>query len=491
MAALATALLILNVLTLTRFPFVNCDEVYFVDPVINLLNGDGFVSRAWDTSPDSRPLASTSPLYGAVLALWAKLVGYDLFALRVLGVLLTALALGFVLQGVQRWSLRFTPWWTLMLIALIPLAFGYAAAYRGGRPEPLVFLLWALIFYTSAAISPLTRYGATFVLAALMPFAGQIASLALGVLSVCLAMVWTRKLVRISIVVILGLVAGSVGFVLLYKTTGIYADYLAASQTVGGGLVERVIRRLTSSPFEQHRNAIPKDPTLLLLIGSLIGAVISALKDRSWHWRSPLTLGVIYSVGLPPTLYIVAKFPTYYSWVLVFPIAVVLCCWISTREQEQERTLWLHRTFFIAACAVGLPLQLLAAIPDWEARDHSKFVQWAGTVLKDDDTALVGYPQYFGAREYAGKIYLYGYGTQLTEADIESLTVLIMPKLSAYGMPREALMEKLGPGWTPTGQQYKQKASPFGHDLANGTFSLPNYDADVYRRDLPVDPVPR
>jgi len=278
------------------------------------------------------------------------------------------------------------------------------------------------------------------------------------------------------------MVIGTFGFIAAYKGLGIWADFQVAINKQGGSPLLRLAQRLSSNPLSQHGNTIPKDFSLVPLLIGVGWMTWCSWREKTLRWNSILTFGLLYASVIPPSLYLLGKFPTYYAWVLSAPISVVLCavCW--RKEVELGRKLWLPRGMLAAACLFGLPLQIAFAIPDWKYRDYTQVRTWAQLVLRPNDVALVDYPFYYAARDTAGKVYLYGYGEQLQPSDIEALTVVILSPHKTYGMTREDMMQRLGEGWVATGETRRVPPSFGGNDWQLGFLSLPNYDADVYRR---------
>ncbi|SVD30864.1 uncharacterized protein METZ01_LOCUS383718, partial [marine metagenome] len=61
---------ILNIATATRYPVPWTDEVLYIDPAINLAEGNGFISTAWPSQSKEEFWASNSPLYPLLQAGW-------------------------------------------------------------------------------------------------------------------------------------------------------------------------------------------------------------------------------------------------------------------------------------------------------------------------------------------------------------------------------------------------------------------------------------
>jgi hypothetical protein len=472
---------VINLATLPRVPFVWLDEIYFADPAINLIRGEGFISRVWDNSPETRMVASTSPVYSLVLAGWLKMFGADLLAVRSLGVFLTAAGMLVFWSACTRWKILASRGWIIGASCTMLCAYSFAFSYRSGRPEPLVFLTWTFLFHVASWKSSMRRNAVAFFVSLLTPFIGQIVCIALGILAGVLFLIGPRRWVTFSAAIIGGLAAGTLCFVGLYQNLGIWTDFQVAVNKQGGNPLHRLVHRLTSNPLAEHRNTIPKDFSLVPLLIGLGWMSWRAWRDRALRWGSLLCFTLLYASLVPFTLYLVGKFPTYYAWMLTLPLAVAFCTLCAREETRLHRRLWGARALLVIGCLVGLPAQLAAASADWGDRDYARVEEWAQHVLRADDVALVDYPFYYAARKHAAKVYVYGYAELLRPEDIAALTVVILSPHLSYGMKREDFSQKLGPEWTPAPGR-RVRRSLFGNDWQLGYLSLPNYDADVLRR---------
>ncbi len=475
-----------NLSTLTRVPFVWLDEVYFAEPAINLVRGEGFVSRAWDFSPETKIVSSTSPFYSFALAGWLKLFGASLFSVRSFGLFLTLLGLITCWLACRRWHILRTQNWLIVTSATIGFSYSLAFSYRSGRPEPLIFFAWAVLLFLASFSRSVLRAVGIILVTITIPFMGQAASLALGLLVGILLLQNPRRWWDLSALVITGLGLGALGFVALYQNLGIWGDFLAAVNHQGGSTLGRLIHRLRSNPFSQHNNTIPKDFSLLPILIGMGWLILRSWRKNALRWGSLLSFGIFYILTLPVALYLLAKFPTYYGWMLSVPAAIIFATLSCEEELRSQRTLWIARALLLMACLLGLPLQLGMAIPDWKGRNYKDVQNWMGSAIHSDDIVLTDYPFYYAARAHASKAYLYGYAQDLTPKNIASLTVLVLSPHVSYGLNRTELMKKLGNDWKPTGETRRVNPSPAGNDWKLGYLSLPNYDGDVYRRQSPL-----
>ena len=470
----------INFLTISRTPLVGPDEVYFVDPAINLIRGEGLISRAWSHSPETRIVSSTSILFSLALAPWMTVFGQSLLAIRMFGVTLVGLGMLFLWMGLRRWRIAISPGWLLGLSTALVCAYGFG--YRTVRPESLLFLIATVLFYVSAWSPSPVRTVLLFLIGLSVPFAGQVACVVFTLFLGLLVVQSRKRCRRLCATIVGGMMAGALGLISVYKGLGIWEDFLMAVNTEGGTPLQRLLRRLTSNPLAEHRNVVPKDLSMIPTYMGLLWLVYLEWRRRSLRWESPILFGLIYAIFVPVVLYLTGKFPTYYTWMVVFPLLTIICVW-SSREEKESGSVKLAPRFFVGlACVVGHPFLLTLSIHDWRDLDYARVDSWVKGVIKPDDVALISHSFYYAAKPIASKVYLQAHVSLISPEDAQKLTVLILPPHSIIGPPREYLLSQLGPDWQPTGEKLRSKPSIFGNDGRFGGLSLPNYDGDVYRR---------
>ena len=147
-----------NLITGSRSPTVWTDEVAYADPAINWVQNGTFTSTAWEVQRSNEHWAGNVPLYQWLLSAWLSVFGVSITAVRALGYVLAALAV-----GVLWWALRRAGWMpspTVRLVVALVLLSGYGITYgyRAGRPDMLGFLLLSGAAWTWTLKRPVARY---------------------------------------------------------------------------------------------------------------------------------------------------------------------------------------------------------------------------------------------------------------------------------------------------------------------------------------------
>ena len=81
-----------------------------------------------------------------------------------------------------------------------------------------------------------------------------------------------------------------------------------------------------------HHNYIPKDWSVPFLFAGAIVLFVSLRHQKRAIWRSALSYGILFTILLSGFLLLFAKFPTYYSYMIVVPLAVSICSGLSMCE---------------------------------------------------------------------------------------------------------------------------------------------------------------
>ncbi len=84
-------------------------------------------------------------------------------------------------------------------------------------------------------------------------------------------------------------------------------------------------------------------------------------------YRSALFYGLLFAVCLTCVLLLVAKFPTYYSYMIVIPVAVAVCSGLSLSEAGASRRIALLLCF--VSCICGAVANTAAYVS--EPHDHN------------------------------------------------------------------------------------------------------------------------
>lgn len=168
---------------------------------------------------------------------------------------------------------------------------------------------------------------------------------------------------------------------------------------------------------------------------------------------------------------------------LCVPLAIVYSSlWSRPDFAGPRRSLF---ALLVAACLVGLPLQLAVAAYDWPERDPARVRSFTNAAIRSDDVVFCDWTAFYPAKLKAAKVYLPMYLKRMETAEAAAVTVAIVSPHRTPGLDlsKEQQLAALGGDWIRTGETLvPAKPSFFGNNWAGGYLSLPNYSLEVYRR---------
>ena len=479
------ALLILGMLTLflgvnlwtaTRFPIPWYDEIQFVDPAANLYFENSFTTTAyrWEGSTD---LHAHHPLYSLVLAGWFEITGFGLTHARALNyVLMTGTVLAVWFAAI-RTKLVPSATYRVVLVLLLLLGYSMSFPYRTGRIEPLLMLLsamlWLIFTIKNRGLRLVLLAGATLLFAPaglhLVVFTGAF---------ICLLAVYLQRQVFVEAAVIgTALLLSTAGLFSFYALAGVWDNAVAAvmPHTTSGGL-----GALLTDMELTHINKLPKDPSLVILLGVLLLLVAIKVGRGQFRSHSVLSFGVAVSVTIPVVLLRTAKFPTYYSWMVFAPLAVCVCSALSEMRPRRWAKFTLH-TGLALACIMGLPFQLLAVTYDWHDRNHQAVETIVDAHVGKSDWVLCDYQVYFPAKMRASKVFLPEYLAKMTPEEKSKISLVIASDeaLIRWSLVLGGQWDRVGEGMVPSQTTMLKRLT--GKNVDVGLIGR-KYRFDVYRR---------
>lgn len=474
--ALILALVGLNLLTIAWFPIVWGDEVMFAEPAWNLASTGYMNSRAWFYQDAHEWWAGNAPLHSLLLAVWLKLVGLGLLQVRAFGLLEFALSVACLLWACTALGARPGAQRQALFVLLAFMCYGLAFNYRSGRYDPTGILLLCIVCLAWArGAGGWGRAGVAGLVAAfLIPAAGVHAAVFLGVLLLVLAVLgekaWWPGLAGIGLASVLGALV----WLGLYAGFDLLEPFLHTARFLKGIQV----------------GAYPKDPSLFLLIAATLVLVAELhgqglLRARSG--RHLLLAAVLLVLVVPPVFWVLGRFPTYYSWMLLLPLALLLTqhpAAFATRPHGPGR--WLARVrwgLVVAAALVGLPLQLVSGFTLKEVRDYRQVETLARQVPDRPGAPMLASPAaWYALLPRSGPVYLEAFDLDhrfLSPQQLQQIEyALLTPEDHALWMPH------LGGAW-----EKLEEIPPSGAAAAGGLFRrgfgdklAEYYELGLYRR---------
>jgi 4-amino-4-deoxy-L-arabinose transferase-like glycosyltransferase len=368
--ALILALVLLNLFTIEIFPIVWNDEVMFVEPAWNLAQTGFMNSRAWYFQDETQWWVGNAPLHSLLLAVWLKVHDIGILQARSFGLLEYALAVWVLLVAAASLQPRPSAMRQALFVLIAFLAYSATLNYRSGRYDPTGILLVSLVCLGMARGSGSWLRGGLLGLgcAVLVPLSGVhvfvFFMLLLAVLFVVAQSDWRPGLVALGVAASLG--AGL--WMLIYAYLGLFEPFF------------RSVRFLK----DIEAGAYSKDPSLYLLVAATLVLVVDivrrSVKQATADRR--LLVGTLLLVVIVPTVFLaLGRFPTYYSWMLLLPLGLLLShhgqAFGSGRGLVSLGLIASRGLLLVAALLVGLPLQLLSGHSLAELRAHDRVVELA------------------------------------------------------------------------------------------------------------------
>jgi hypothetical protein len=409
-----------NLWTATQFPVPWMDEVQFVDPAANLYFKNSFTTTAYGWEQGTE-LHAHHPLYSLLLASWFEITGFGLAHARALNYVLVICTVLTVWVAVARAELVPSAAYRVFLILL--LLFGYSTSfpYRTGRIEPLLMFLSAVLFLLFTIDNRRWRIGLLASCTLLFAPAGLHLVVFAGVFTFLLLIYLGRQVLVEVIVIWAALLISAAGLFTFYAIHGVWQNAIVAiaPHTASGG-----IGTFLTGGGLTHVNKLPKDPSSMVLLALLGLLIIDQIRRGRFRWGSVLSFGLASSIAVPVASLILAKFPTYYSWMVFGPLSVCVCSVLSRMKAGALVTVGV-RSGLVLACITGLPLQLLAVTYDWRDRDYDAVHRIVTANVEKDDRVLCDYQVYFAAKAKALEVFLPQYVKLMSTEEKRSVTLLI------------------------------------------------------------------
>ena len=368
------------------------DEVFMVDPGLNLAAGKGWVSSVWWYQNDHQFWAQNSPLFPAALSLWARAFGRSMIACRTYCYALATLGMFLFWLGNYRFKLL-SPGYRLFWLVFLATDYATNFMMRNDRYDVWIFVGLGLAWVGASLRRPAARYGLIFLGCYLCPWAGFISMTYLFLLA-GLAVVLTgfgrwREAVT-------GLVAAGAG---MFSVLGFYF--------VMGVLPQfwRMVGVLSvAGPGAQHSVGLgvflyPRgDYGIVLMILMLAALTLWQLKNRPAGWGRWVGLGWGAVILMPCIMLARGIFPTVYFYMLVIPLSLAILELAARLGRG-----WLGRGVALLMgllCLTGLPTRMYFSWREWDYRDPGHLRDFVRAHIQPEDRVYSDYLFYFELREY-------------------------------------------------------------------------------------------
>ena len=409
-AIIGAIYLVLNLVTAERSPTVSMDEVWFAEPAVNLAEGRGFTTSAWDVQDRHQMWAGNAPLYSFLLSGWLRVAELTPRGVRSLNYFLALLSAFFVVIAASRFGLVTQPSSRLMLFAALLCTHSISFSYRAGRYDTTAMLVFAAAFLAASV----NRSGLRYALLALCGLFVLPAGFQLGVyaavLSALLLAFFGRRVISYLMAFGVGIIGGLVILYAVYASHGVWDDFLS---TLGRHSVVPVAEAQQTG-FNQLGGKWAQLPRALLIdkVNLLLTIVLAIVARRNRLAVFAITLAIVF----PLLVQLLYTYRIYYGWMIVIPLLIALLA-------SDHR---LALAAVVVAIVIGLPLRLAITAAQWRARDYEPVRQLVMRNVHATDWAYVDFQAYYPAKRAAAEVYLPPYVHAFTAAEKQRLTVLIL-----------------------------------------------------------------
>ena len=461
------AFLIFNVVTATSYPFPHLDESLQAEPAINYIHGQGFGIR----------FDEILGMWSFLLVPWMKLFGSSLRSIRSADIVSMTAAFLVLWSAVKRIEIIPLAFWRVFLLILLATEYGMIVDYRNGRYDGFGALLMTVVLWLMSIKGKQTRLFCLFVVCLFVPWAGLQFMPVLFTAGVFLFLIFRWRFWMEIAVSFLASVLGVVAFFTVAAANGRLSTLLKfiRGQRTGLNVISYWIHHGQLILYNQ----IPADFSLPFLLAATAILFVHLLRQKKINLHSGIFLGILFAVLLSIMMVTVAKLPTYYSYMIVIPIAVALCSGLALCEPGKLRNAVLILCSLSAAAGAGL--HAAAYIGNYQDRDYSHLEQFVDQTVHPDDIAYVDTPGYLAVRHRARDAYLAEAEGPIiplmSQQQKDSITVLLIPPSQL-----EYTTNGLGGQWQETGQMIAPtRRNLFGRRRV-GIVTFRPIDLTVYRR---------
>lgn len=438
---------VVNLLTACHYPVAWTDEIMNVDPARNLVQLGKFQTMAWEHQDPHRFFTAYPPLYYVAIAGWGGLFGFDMLPIRSLNYFLVMVSILTGWHILYQTQLVKNPTNRLILLSTFILALGPSFSYRSGRIDWFMLFLSLLIVWGFIRPRSAKQPVFLFLMGFLVSWTGHQLVAYLGCSSILIWLFfpdYSLKHWQLFLALALGGLCGLAALGSLYHYHDTLDILLHQYVRVSG---KGLLSGLQGKGFD-HRNVIPKDTAIPL--GILLVGILGAAGRRPplpAGQKTILRWAIAMVIAIPLLMLLLGKFPTYYSWMILIPMAVAGFQLWESRHHTLSAGYRRGVRFMMGLIALsGLPLLLMLAYWDAPARNHRAVKEFVGTYLPDGQAHVVSsYETYYAVRPKVSKMVIApGVLPHLPPHQRSSLSWAVLGQADT-----KAALHQLGGTWEP------------------------------------------
>ena len=412
---------LLSFLSLRWYPLF-IDEPAYVDPAVNLWQGQGFVSGCWPVQGYGKFWAGNVPLYEFVLFVWLKCFGFSQVVVRSLNIFLIAIGTATFWAAIRRLGILCTARMRLTCLAGIFSSHAAMLWINFGRPDSVCIPVAGMALFAFSVRSNRVRYGLLCMSAALAPWAALPFALVIGLAGVAVLAAYRKRFVYEVGSLALGGLLGTMALLWLYDSQGVLGDFLQSIAPHSRLLSHSASSAALPVNMAKHRFGGFTDCTLICLIAaSACGWLASWREQAARAWR---ITGLLALAGVPLLLALPGVFPIYYAWFAFVPALVALLA-IFERGFLQGKLLRAGATCALGAMVLlGYPRVWINGFLHRSDDGVGKMESFVASVLHPGDIVIIQ-RGWYTAKALGNRVY-FGMGvSNLSAVEWQDVNVII------------------------------------------------------------------
>jgi len=411
------AFLLLNILTATLYPGPHTDEILYIDPAINLAEGNGFTSSAWPSQSKEEFWSSNVPLYSLIQAGVMKIFGTDLVVARIFAYILAIFSGIFLSIGLRNYNLIRLEKLRNTCVIFFLMIFPVAYAYRSGRPDILSLILASTTFAITSMKHSNLRKILLFLSSMLIPLASlALVFLIVTALLVCFAF-FGRKVLEDAIIIISGIILGAIFMVAFYFFNNSLTQFLmitfGSGHTLLGQIAQyfifddaRVLNKIKEFPITYLKSFFWWPYSMILVLISYLILLSSKInRNKMNYFFITLIMTIPFILGL------LGKYTWHYSWMHISILTIGIFYSLEQLDwQKHKIVLTSSASLLIVSALIGWPWMLWVALSETDSQSQNTIEDFIEKHVDENDTVVVDEYVYFPAKKRAKQLYAITYG---------------------------------------------------------------------------------
>lgn len=432
-------------ITLKTIP-VWLDEVMVVDPAVNFVLGNGFVSTAWQYQYRDEFWASNAPLHQFLLIGWIQIWDISSYSMRSINFIYAALT-GFIIwYSCKKTNLIPSGFVRVMMLIALLGAAGTSTNYIGGRYDFIGILILAICLLICTYPDSHKKWIALTLTSIFIPIAGINLIPFVGIILVILYFSFPRSQVfRIGGYSIFGMFLGLVILLCIYyfndvahriiesagghglsgtidDPEGIVQTQDAAGKAkwVLNNLGSVISARLTNLPIWYTNNY-----SYIILVVVLLGLAAASALRRIPTYKH-LAIAALIAILVPFGLGALRNYPFYYTWMAVMPLTVMVFSIISQIKIERIK-FGVSALVAFAVIYPGLIGHFARSLSGQEMlRSYHESSALLAQEISPEDRVYADYAAYYPLVVTADYVLLPTYSDMLRDHDREAINTLVV-----------------------------------------------------------------